>query len=293
MRLGAALGLVLALLGAGCGGVPGTARTTSATTTKAKPVAPAPTGLRVGLVGPLELDVAGVVARHVTLGSTAPFVLVSAQAADPATVAAAARAHPASHYALVGASTKGHRSPNLVGLVLSENVAATVAGYVAGFAAAEAGATSPRVAWVGPMERRLAGAFARGVHNALPAAAVLDEWSRPVPGLCKEAALLAIDRGAMVVMAHGGLCAKAASAAAHEQNLPGLELGNFEFPDVVANLVARDATEGVYHGGEDIFFGAASGAIGIGALDPRISFATLGRARAVVQELASGLRPAR
>jgi len=69
--------------------------------------------------------------------------------------------------------------------------------------------------------------------------------------------------------------------------VPGLELGDFEFPNVVANLIARDAVAGVYHGGEDVLFGAGSGAIGVGTLDPRISVATVTRARAAAQELAS------
>ena len=45
--------------------------------------------------------------------------------------------------------------------------------------------------------------------------------------------------------------------------------------------LARDAANGVYHGREDIVFGAPSGAIAIRALDPRIPLATVLRARAV------------
>jgi hypothetical protein len=70
--------------------------------------------------------------------------------------------------------------------------------------------------------------------------------------------------------------------------VPGLQLSDFESRDVVTSLIARDAAAGVYHGGEDLVFGAASGAIGVGALDPRISLATLVRARAAAQQLASG-----
>jgi hypothetical protein len=284
MRLGAALGLVLALLGAGCGGV--RQATVTTTTTVAKRAAPLPSGLRVGVVGPLLVAAPGVVPKRGTLtGLDTSLVLVSAHAYGVAAVSAAARARPAAHFALVGASTKGDRAPNLVGLVLNDDQAALIAGYVAGLVAADAGTREPRVAWVGPVENALAGAFARGVHRAWPGAVVLDQWSRSIPGRCKEAALAAIGRGAMVVMAHGGLCAKAAIAGAHEQNLPGLRLGEFEFPDVVANFVARDAAAGVFHGGEDIFFGAASGAIGIGAVDPLIPLTTLGRARAAVPDL--------
>ena len=199
MRLGAVLGLVVALIGAGCGGGGSTAHrvtTTSATTT----TAPAPGELRVGVVGPLTLDVAGATADHGPLAQVAdaPLVLVSAGADGLAAVADAARAHPASHFALVGASTKTNRVENLVGLVLSDEQAARLAGIVAGYAAAESGGTAPRVAWVGPQDRRLAEVFAEGVHQALPGATVLDEWSRSIPARCKEAALAAIGRGAMV-----------------------------------------------------------------------------------------------
>ena len=76
----------------------------------------------------------------------------------------------------------------------------------------------------------------------------------------------------MVVMANNGLCARAAVAGARQQNVPGLQLGDFQFPNVAANLVARDAAAGVSTAGEDLFFGAGSGAIGVGTLDPRISF---------------------
>jgi hypothetical protein len=287
MRLAAALGLALSLLAAGCGGSH-TASPRATTTTRS---VPAPTSeLRVGIVGPLELHLPGVTAVHGTLARVVnlPLVLVSNETAGLAAVARAARAHPSSHFALVGASTKGDRAGNLVGLVLRDEQAAQLAGIVAGYATADAGPTAPRVAWVGPQDRPLAAAFAQGVHRALPGATVLDEWSRSIPARCKEAALAGIDRGAMVVAADRGLCAEAAVVAARQQNVPGLQLSDFESRDVVTSLIARDAAAGVYHGGEDLVFGAASGAIGVGPLDPRISLATLVRARAAAQELASG-----
>ncbi len=289
MLLGAIVGLVLALLAAGCGARKATTTTTVATKTTATREASS-ADLRIGLVGPLTVDVAGVATERGTLAKVAdaPLVVVSARAASLAAVAAAARSHAASHFALVGESTKSDRAPNLVGLVLGDDQAATLAGLVAGYAAADAGGTTPRVAWVGPEERPLANAFARGVHRALPAAVVLDEWSRSIPARCKEAALTAIARGATFVMTHGGLCARAAIAGAHQQNVPGLQLGDFQFPGVASNLVARDAAAGVFHGGEDIVFGASSGAVGIGVLDPRISVATTVLARTAAQDLASG-----
>jgi basic membrane lipoprotein Med (substrate-binding protein (PBP1-ABC) superfamily) len=215
-----------------------------------------------------------------------PLVVVDSRAASPAAVAAVAREHPAIHFAVVGASVKGQHAPNLAGLVLKQDDAAYLAGVTAGLSAAETG-PSARVAWVGPEERALAAAFGRGVRAAAPGVAVLHQWSRSVPARCKEAALTGLGRSAVVVMAHGGLCAAAAASAAHEQNVPALALGDFLFPAVAAGLVAREAVSGVFHGG-DVVFGAETGAVGVGKLDPRISATAITGARAAAQDLASG-----
>jgi basic membrane lipoprotein Med (substrate-binding protein (PBP1-ABC) superfamily) len=275
--------LACVLAASGCGG----AKHDTATTRPAKTTT-APSGFRVGVVGSLTIDVPGIVPRHETLAHIAddPLVVVDARAASPSTVAAVARAHPTIHFALVGASVKGQHAPNLAGLVLKEGDAAYLAGVTAGLAAAETGASS-RVAWVGPEERALAAAFGRGVHAAAPGVAVLHQWSRSVPARCKEAALTGLGRSAVVVMAHRGLCAAAAAAAAHEQNVPALALRDFLFPGVAAGLVAREAVSGAFHGG-DVVFGPQTGAIGVGDLDPRFSPAAVAGARTAAQDLASG-----
>jgi basic membrane lipoprotein Med (substrate-binding protein (PBP1-ABC) superfamily) len=269
-----------------CGGKHESPATTTAGATTA------PSGLRIGVVGSLTIDVPGIVPRHVSLDRIGPdpLVVVDSHAATAAVVAAVAREHPTVHFALVGASVKGQRAPNLAGLVLDENAAAYLAGVTAGLTAAGGGA-SARVAWVGPEERALAASFGRGVHAAAPAVAVLHQWSRSVPGRCKEAALTGLGRSAVVVMAHGGLCAAAAASAAHEQNVPALALGDFLFPGVAAGLVAREAVSGVFHGG-DVLFGPQTGAVGVGKLDPRIAPSAVAGARAAAQDLASGGAPA-
>ena len=273
--------LVCALALSGCGGKRDTATTASATDT-------VPSGLRIGVVGSLTIDVPGIVPRHETLAHLAddPLVIVDSHVASADAVAAAAREHPAIHFALVGTSVKGQHAPNLAGLVLKEDDAAYLAGVTAGLSAAEGGG-SPRVAWVGPEERALAAAFGRGVHAAAPGVAVLHQWSRSVPARCKEAALTGLDRSAVVVMAHGGLCAAAAASAAHQQNVPALALGDFLLPAVAAGLVAREAVSGVFHSG-DVVFGPQTGAIGVRKLDPRFSSATVAGARAAAQDLAGG-----
>jgi basic membrane lipoprotein Med (substrate-binding protein (PBP1-ABC) superfamily) len=275
--------LVCALAVSGCG-----ASKHETSTTTANQATTAAPGLRIGVVGRLRIDVPGIVPRHETLTRIAddPLVLVDARAATPDAVAAAARAHPTIHFALVGASVKGQHAPNLAGLVLKEADAAYIAGVTAGIAAGESGAEA-RVVWVGPEERRLAAAFGRGVHAAAPGVAVLHQWSRAVPARCKEAALTGLDRSAAVVMAHGGLCAAAAASAAHEQNVPALALKDFLLPEVAAGLVAREAVSGVFHGG-DVVFGPQTGAVGVRAVDPRISAAAIAGARAAAQDLASG-----
>jgi basic membrane lipoprotein Med (substrate-binding protein (PBP1-ABC) superfamily) len=220
-------------------------------------------------------------------------VVVSAATDDAATVASAADAHPQTHYALVGAPTRADRRPNMAGVVLREDQAALLAGVVAAHVAVEQGGTPRPIAWVGPQEARLATAFSRGAHDIDPAVPILRAVSDSRPAACKEAALGAIARGAVVVVAHEGPCADAAIAGAHQQNQVGLRLADFELPSVAAAQIVREAVGGVYHGGEDIVFGARSGAIGVRQLDPRISPATAIAAHAAAQDVANGLRPSR
>jgi hypothetical protein len=279
---------VLAVSVAGCGEARQAAKPPAATTARAASV---PAGLRVGVVGPLRLDVPGIRVRRGSLRAVAneQLVLVDATAATVAAVAASARAHPGSHFAIVGASGQAQSLPNLAGIVFERGKAAYLAGVTAGLAALDEGGAGSRVAWVGPDEPALVAAFARGVRVAAPGVAVLHQWSRSVPARCKEAALTALERDAVVVFAREGLCAAAAAAAAHEQNLPALRLRDFLLPNVAAGAIARQAAGGVFHGGEDVVFGPASGAVGVGMLDPRISFTTAAKARAAAQELAGSV----
>jgi hypothetical protein len=292
MRMRAAL-IVLVVLAAVCGGTRH-ATTTTRTVRNAVRTAAA-TGLRIAVVGPLRVRVPGTVVMHGALDRlpAVRLVLASADTTDAATVAAAAAAHPGTHYVLVGGSTRGNRRPNLAGLVLREDQAAFLGGVVAGLVADEEGGTKKRIAWVGPEERSLAGAYGRGAHQIDSTIEILHAWSQDTPAACKEASLGSADRGAVVVMSRGGLCADAAIAGAHERNHTGLRLADFELPSVAAALIVREAVTGIYHGNEDIVFGASSGAIGVNRLDPRISAGTAIAARAAAQAIANGLRPAR
>jgi basic membrane lipoprotein Med (substrate-binding protein (PBP1-ABC) superfamily) len=293
MRMKAAFTVLAVVLVAGATGCGSTrpAATTVQTVTHAAPRQ----GLPVGVVGPLDVRVPGAIVVHGPLERLASdrLVVVSAEASDVATVAAAAAAHPATHYALVGGTIRGKHRANLAGVVLRDDQAAFLGGIVAGLVATEEGGASKRIAWVGPQETALAAAFARGAHSIDASIEVLHTWSRNAPAACKEAALGATGRGAVVVMAHTGRCAEAAISGSHQANHVGLRLADFELPSVAATQIVREAVAGVFHGGEDIVFGAASGAIGVSQLDPRISATTAIAAGTAAQDFARRLRPSR
>lgn len=293
MRMRAAL-IMLALVLGGCGSTHH-ATTNTTTANAAKKPAPPALGLRVGVAGPLEVSsTPGATLVHRASLATMPaypLVIVPAATTSLATVLATAQRYPTSHYAYLGGSTAGTHHANVVGLVLRDDQAATLGGFIAGLVAGEQGGTSPRVAWVGPEEQKLANAFAQGVHDADSRVTILRAWSQGNPAACKVAALAAIGRGAVAVMAHQGLCADAAVDGAHQQNAPGLRISDFEILAVPAGVVVRDAVNGIYHGGEDIVFGAPSGAIAVRHLDRLVSGEAGIRARAAAQQLANGLRP--
>jgi basic membrane lipoprotein Med (substrate-binding protein (PBP1-ABC) superfamily) len=275
------------LLVTGCGSSPKRSETV-----RSAPAAPA-ARLRIGIVGPLQVQVRGAAVEHGTLAHVAEdqLVLVDSSTVGAARLADAADAHPATHFALIGASTKGHRRPNLAGIVLRDDQAALLAGAVAGLVAAEESVPEPRVAWVGPREESLVTTFVRGVHATSPKAAILREWSGDTPVACKEAAIAAIERDAIAVAAHGGGCAEAAAAGAHDQGRVALALSGFQLPNVAALRIARDALAGVYYGREDVIFGARAGVIGVRRLDPRVPPSIAVQAHLAAQELASGRTP--
>lgn len=245
------------------------------------------------MIGPLVVSAPGasVVGTTPAAAGGNRLVLLSADRMPLAQAALLARAHRETQFAIVGASAKAEHLANLTGVVLRDDQAALLGGIVAGLVIRDQTSVGGRVAWVGPQERRLAGAFARGVQDVAAGATVLRVWSSRDPAACKEAALSAIDRGAVTVMAHGGACAAAAASGAHEQNQPALAVADFELPSVAASSIVRDAVGGVFHGGHDVVFGAPSGAIAVRRLDPRVPASVALQARAAAQQLSSGLRP--
>ena len=282
--------VVLVACAAGCGSAKHAVTQTTRSVTLT-----APSGLPVAVVGRLDVHATGATVSHTTLSraSAAAFVLVSARSIGLPAVARAALANPGTHYAFVGGSTRAARRSNLTGVVLRDDQAAFLGGVVAALVARDDGGSQRRIAWVGPERRRLSTAFGRGAHAVDPSVEILIALSTGVPAACKEAALGATARGAVVIMAEGGGCADAAVAGSHQANHVGLRLADFELPDIAAAQITRGAVAGVFHGGEDVVFGAASGAIGVARLDPRISPTTAIATRTAAQQVASGQRPSR
>jgi basic membrane protein A len=272
---GAAL-VIICLLAAGCGG--GSERVATTTETKAKrQAAPA--------VEP-EIRVADLANGRANL-DRADLVVV-----PPGTrgVEELAREHPDAHFLLIGTPYERAPGPNVAGVLFRDDEAAYLAGVVAGLVTSGEGTLDPGVAWVGARRIAVADAFERGVHGVDPAVRVAKKWTETEPALCKEAALDEVARGASVLLTGTGACADGVLAAAREQNAVGLSLGDFERPEVAVEQFVRDARQGLFHGGENVVFGTASGAVGVGKLDPRVPAEAVAEARAVEQELAAGLR---
>lgn len=283
LRLAAVAALTMLALSA-CGGSRPGKHVDSTRTTKASGA------FDVRVVGALQVAARGVRVTHggLTSGGGEPLVVVSAAAATVAAVSAAAANDPTTHFALVGASTKGFEQPNLVGVVFRDDQAARLGGILAGLVAREEGGGGAAVAWVGPGRQPVIDAFRRGVHLADPALNVLVLRSPATPARCKEAALTAFLRGAAAVMAGRGLCADAVASAAAEQNRVSASLGDFEFPDVAVATIVRSALAGSYSGGEDLSFGTPAGAIGVRHLDPRVPPDAAVQIRRAAQRLESG-----
>ena len=277
----------VAVLLVGCGkATTVTQKVVTRTTYRVATTAPS---LDVGIVGKLDVTVPGAKVQHGTLANlTAPLVLVQAGTSAAARLANVARANPDTHYALVGGSAANLHLRNVVGLVVRETPAAQLAGAVAGLIAEGEGVPAPRVGFVGPANTPLSFSFGLGVHAVTPHAVVLHAWTGDAPAACKEAALTLLARGAVGITAQSGRCADAAVAGAHEQNAVAIRISDFELLSVPATEIVRDAVGGVFHGGEDLVFGPSSGAIAVGALDPRISQANVLRARTIAGRLADG-----
>lgn len=287
---GPVLAALVVLTGAGCGGHTG--RTTS---TARRPVTSTVSSeaLHIGVVGGLSFSASGAVADRGSLDQVAAdaLVLVPAGGVSDASLRLVARAHPGSHFAVIGGSARGVRLRNVAGVLLRRDQAAYLAGLVVGLVAKAGGTQHPKVTLVGPAAATLLGAFRHGVRVAFAGADATGASSSEDPAACKEAALAAVDEGAVAIVSSRGPCALGALSAATEQHIVGQSLADFEVRGAIASAIVRAALQGVYYGREDLNYGWRAGAVGIVRLDPLIPSGVAVQARAIAQRLAEGLSP--
>ena len=288
------LGLLLLLVAtaAGCGGQ---AARKGSTLPRLVTSTVSSEALHIGVVGGLSFSATGAVADRGTLDRVADdsLVLVPAGAVSDEALRLVARAHPASHFAVIGGSAQGVRLRNVAGVLLRRDQAAYLAGLVLGLLAKAGGTQHPNVALVGPAAESLLGAFRHGVRVAFDGAKATGAPSSENPAACKEAALAAIDEGAIAVVSSRGPCALGALSAAAEQHVVGQSLADFEVRGAIASAVVRAALQGVYYGREDLNYGVRAGAVGVVRLDPLIPSGVAVQARAAAQRFADGLPPIR
>ena len=192
--------------------------------------------LRVGVVGPLDVSVPRVAVTRGTLASVQryPLVLVAAgqrrrrarsrllplptptaisRSSAPRFRASSSRISPASSFGRRRRRSSAEFSP------------ATPL--------PPRGSLQPPVAWVGPAGPDLVRSFTHGVHQVAGGVTVLVDRTPATPAACKESALSAFLRRAVVVMARQGICAAAVAAAAADQNRVAASVPDFELPDAV------------------------------------------------------------
>ena len=289
-RLGLVLLSLVALTAPGCGG-----HTARKGTTVPRQVTSTVSSeaLHIGVVGGLSFSATGAVADRGTLEQVAgdTLVLVPAGGVPDASLRLVARAHPGSHFAVIGGSARGVRLRNVAGVLLRRDQAAYLAGLVLGLVAKAGGTQHPNVALVGPAAETLLGAFKHGVRVAFAGARATAAPSSEDPAACKEAALAAVGEGAVAIVSSRGPCALGALSAAAEQHVVGQSLADFEVRGAIASAIVRAALQGVYYGREDLNYGVRAGAVGIVRLDPLIPTSVAVQARAAAQRLAEGLAP--
>ena len=271
----------------GCGSAARPARQVVSTA----PAAPARPVFTVGVVGAVPFEVAGVAVVHGSLTRVVgnPLVLVEAGRVSPAELALVARANPATDFAVIGGTAGRRPLRNVAGVLVRAGDAAYLSGTVAALVAHATGTQRPTVTLVGPAGTGVVTAFRRGVSDAAPGVSATATAAGPDATLCKEAALAAIDAGAVAVVGTDDACAAGVLAAAAERNVVGESLvADFELPSVAVAAVVQAAAAGHPYRHEDVRFGYRAGAVGIVHLDPLVPTAVAIQARAAAQRLAEG-----
>jgi basic membrane protein A len=219
-----------------------------------------------------------------------------------------AKRFPDTSFAIVDVSQASLKSKptNVHGILFKEQEGGYLAGYLAGLVVRDQGGEQV-VSTVGgikipPVDRYIAG-FQAGAKAANPRVTTLNAYSQDFvdQAKCKEIALAQIDRGSQVVMQVAGGCGLGALDAARERNVWGIGADadqSFLGPHILSSALKlnpvsifktiESVQDGTFRGGEDTVFDVASGAVGLGAISPRVSNEIVARVNRVQEDLAAG-----
>jgi basic membrane protein A len=252
-------------------------------------------------------------ARHLTLLAKQQSDLVFGIGADTTAVLSdVATAYPNVTFAAIERSvdTLPGAPRNVAGITFRTEQAGYLAGYLAGLLENRSPASKNTVGWIGgrstpAVDRYLAG-YVTGATAADPTVSVLHGYAESFedPAKCKELALKHVALGSDVEFEVAGSCGLGALDAAHERNVWGIgysvdqsALGPHvltsavERVDVAVVAAIRALQDGSLRGGADLTFDAASGAVGIGTISPRVPADVVASLRAEERKLAAGELP--
>ncbi len=325
----AGIAAVAVLLAAGCGGGGGASGTTDTT---------AAGGIKVGLITDLgqlndngfnelaynglkraerELGVQGRVVESKSAADYVPNMtslarqgydlIIGVGFAQGAAIATAAKAYPATKFAIVDvdqASLKG-KPANVRGLLFREQQVGYLAGYLAALEAKRAGAH--RISAVGgfkepPVDRYIAG-YRAGATAAVPGITVKwgysQDWEDQAK--CKELALSQIDAGSNVVFQVAGGCGLGALLAAKQRHVWGIGVDgdqSFLGPHVLTSalkgvdsavfLTAKAVQDGTFSGGGNAIFGLDQNGVGLGTFSAKADKAAIAATQKIEQKIADG-----
>jgi basic membrane protein A len=252
-------------------------------------------------------------ARNLTLLAKQQNDLVFGIGADTTAVLSdVATAYPNVTFAAIDRSVAALQGAphNVAGITFRTEQAGYLAGYLAGLLENRSPASKNTIGWIGgrstpAVDRYLAG-YVAGATAADPTVSVLHDYAQSFddPAKCKELALKHVALGSDVEFEVAGNCGLGALEAAHERNVWGIgysvdqsSLGPhvltsaIERVDVAVVAAIRAMQDGSLRGGSDLSFDAASGAVGIGTISPRVPQDVVASLRAQERKLAAGTLP--
>jgi basic membrane protein A len=222
----------------------------------------------------------------------------------------AARAFPATRFAIVDVSLGAlpGRPRNLEGVTFAAQEVGYLAGYLAGLVEARRpgrDVVSSVGGWkAAPVDRFIAG-FEAGARRAGPRIVTLHAYARAFDEIdkakCRNVALDQIAKGSGVVFQVAGACGLGALEAAKEKGVFGIgvdydqsALGPHVLTsalkriDVAVYETIRAATEGRFRGGRTVELGLREGAVGLGAISPRVPRSLVAQVERVRRQIVAG-----